>query len=71
MGHGRKAGLSERQELQSALFPEGLVYSEEERFLCTANESLQRGLLQTFLEEAAVQGTEFSGEIWNGRGDWI
>ena len=70
-GAWKVAGLSERQELQSALFPDGLVYSEEERFLCTANESLQRALLQTLLEEAAIHGTDFSAAIWNGRGEWI
>jgi hypothetical protein len=57
--------------LQSALFPDGLVYNEQERFLCTANESLQRGLLQTLLEEAAIHGTDFSAAIWNGRGERI
>jgi hypothetical protein len=54
--------------LQSALFPGGLAYREQERFLCCANESLQRGLLQTLLEEAAIHGTDFSAATWNGRG---
>lgn len=70
-GTWKQAGLNERQELQSALFPDGLVYNELQRFLCTANESLQQALLQTLLEEAAVQGTDFSAPIWNGRGERI
>jgi hypothetical protein len=70
-GTWKQAGLNERQELQSALFPDGLVYNELQRFLCTANESLQQALLQTLLEEAAVQGTDFPAPIWNGRGERI
>jgi site-specific DNA recombinase len=70
-GTWKAAGLSERQELQSALFPDGLVYSEAERFLCTANESLQQALLQSLLEETSTHGTDFSAAIWNGRGERI
>jgi hypothetical protein len=64
-------GLSVRQELQSSLFPDGLVYSESSRFLCTANESLQQALLATILEEADVRGTDIPEVVLNGRGERI
>ena len=71
LGTRKKAGLSIRQELQSSLFPDGLVYSESQRFLCTANESLQQALFAAILEEATVHGTELLEVGLNGRGEWI
>jgi site-specific DNA recombinase len=71
LGTWKKAGLSVRQELQSSLFPDGLVYSESQRFLCTANESLQQALFAAILEEADVHGTELLEVGLNGRGERI
>jgi site-specific DNA recombinase len=59
LGTWKKAGLSVRQELQSTLFPDGLVYSESQRFLCTANESLQQALFQAIWKKATYTARVF------------
>jgi hypothetical protein len=56
----QNAGITEKLEIQSALFPEGLRWSPEERFFEPGNKSLFSGL-QEMIHEL----------VSNGRGEWI
>jgi hypothetical protein len=47
----RKAGIKQKQELQWALFPEGLTYSHEKRFFEPSNVSLMQALNELFDRE--------------------
>ena len=48
VGAWKKAGISGRRELQTALFPEGLVWSNESGFLDHRNIDLMRDLNELF-----------------------
>jgi site-specific DNA recombinase len=51
----QRAGLTERQEIQSALFPDGLRWSPENRFFEPGNKSLFSGL-QEMIHELVSNG---------------
>jgi hypothetical protein len=48
VGAWRKAGITGRKELQTALFPEGLVWSHESGFLNRKNVGLMNDLDEFF-----------------------
>jgi hypothetical protein len=67
----KHAALAERQEVQTSLFPEGLLFSEALRFFEPGNSRLQNmvfvGILEVIGPAKATDGTKFM----NGRDDWI
>ena len=69
----KHAALAERQEVQTSLFPEGLLFSEALRFFEPGNSKLQNmvfaGILQAIGE--ATEWNDFNAKFTNGRDDWI
>ncbi len=70
VGAWKKGGLSERQEVQSALFPNGLLYSQEKRFFEPGNTTIQEDLLAAILELADVHGTSVPQISGSGGPGW-
>ena len=67
--------LAERQEVQTSLFPEGLLFSEALRFFEQGNSRLQNmviaGILEAIGPRKASDWNDFNSKFMNGRDDWI
>ncbi len=60
--------LSERQTVQSALFPEGVMYRPDVRFFAPVTDDLQATVFEILVKIAASREDP---EVLNGRDDWI
>ncbi len=60
--------LSERQTVQSALFPEGILYRPDVRFFAPVTDDLQATVFEILVKIAASREDP---EVINGRDDWI
>jgi site-specific DNA recombinase len=60
--------LSERQTVQSALFPEGVMYRPDVRFFAPVTDDLQATVFEILVKIAAGRNDP---EVLNGRDDWI
>jgi hypothetical protein len=71
----KHAVLAERQEVQTSLFPEGLLFSEALRFFEQGNSRLQNmviaGILEAIGPRKASDSNDFNSKFMNGRDDWI